>query len=186
MGACSLRKVHVFSDSVFCTDPGSLNSTSASNKWNNGRTSHEKGTLARTQAILRWRRFKLNGTHVLETHRCRYCNIYKFSCRRPGTYPRVFQTESFFTSTFNDITDHASKKVQGKCLDSAKEVASEEARFSPGYCCFSGPESEQTSQDLLLNGLTERRTILLLRRQVNLSPANILCSSVQTRFKQGH
>ena len=55
----------------------------------------------------------------------------------------VFETASFFTSTFDDITDHARNKVQGKSLDCATEVASRVARFRPGYWCFCGPGSEQ-------------------------------------------
>ena len=167
LGACSLRKVHVFSDSVFCTDPGSLDSTSASNKWNNGRTSHEKGTLARTQAILRGRRLKLNGTHFLETHRCRYCNIYKFSCRRPGTYPRVFQTESFLRARSTTSPTTQVKRCKESVWTARKKwlltqqdsvlviaVSVDQDRNRPGIT---------TSQDLLFNGLTESKTILLLR-----------------------
>ena len=36
----------------------------------------KKVSLARTEATLPGRRYKLNGTYVLETHRCRYCKSY--------------------------------------------------------------------------------------------------------------
>ena len=61
-----------------------------------------------------------------------------------GHAPENFPDKIIFAIMFNDITDHASKKVQGKFLDSAKEVASHPTRFRPGYWCFCGPGSEQT------------------------------------------
>ena len=36
-----------------------------------------------------------------------------------------------FTNMFNDITDRGKRRVRGKCLDSAKEVASYAARLRP-------------------------------------------------------
>ena len=46
---------------------------------------------------------------------------------------------------FNDITDNTSAKVQGKCLESAKEVASSYAdRSRVGYWCFCDSGSGQT------------------------------------------
>ena len=58
--------------------------------------------------------------------------------------PESFPDRIIFTSMFNDITDYGGKKVQGKCLDSANEVATCAARFRPGYWCFCGRGSEQT------------------------------------------
>ena len=48
----------------------------------------------------------------------------KNSRRRLGTHRRDFQDRIIFASMYNDITNVESQKVQGKCLDSAKEVAS--------------------------------------------------------------
>ena len=61
-----------------------------------------------------------------------------------GHEPGSFPDRIVFTSMFNDIAAYGSTKVQGKCLDSAKEVASYAARFRPGNWCFCGPGSEQT------------------------------------------
>ena len=40
------------------------------------------------------RRFKFDGSCVRVTHQCKYCKSCKNSCRRPGTYLIVFQTEA--------------------------------------------------------------------------------------------
>ena len=49
-----------------------------------------------------------------------------------GCEPASFPDRIIFTSMFNDVTDYGSRKVQGKFLDSAKEVASYAGRFRPG------------------------------------------------------
>ena len=86
-------KVSVFSDS------GLLDDTTASLFLEKiAETVMKKVSLARTEATLPGRRFRLNGSYVLETHRCRYSKSYNISCRRLGAYARVFQTDSSFTS----------------------------------------------------------------------------------------
>ena len=50
-----------------------------------------------------------------------------------------FPDAIIFASMFNNIADHTSKKVQGQCRDSAKEVVPFAARFRPRYWCFCGP-----------------------------------------------
>ena len=77
------------------------------------------------------------------TLQCKYCASCKNSCRRPCTNLRDVQT-TICTSIFNDITDYASDKVQGKCLVSAKAMSSLAARFRLGYWCFCDPGLEQT------------------------------------------
>ena len=61
-----------------------------------------------------------------------------------GRVPESFPDIMIFTSMFNDITDQGGDKVQGKCLHSAKEVATDAATFRLGYRCFCGPGSQQT------------------------------------------
>ena len=51
-------------------------------------------TCENKKRTLLGRRLTLNGTFILETHRCRNCKNFTNSCRRTGTNPRVFQTGS--------------------------------------------------------------------------------------------
>ena len=55
--------------------------------------------------------------------------------------PEILPERIICASMFNDITEYG-RKMQGKCLNSAKEVASCTARFRPGCWCFCGPGSE--------------------------------------------
>ena len=109
-----------------------------------GRSSHGKVTVAEAEQTLQVSRLTLNGVLVQVTHRCTYCTSCNNSCRKPGTTLRMFQTGSSSRARFNDITDYTRKKVQGNCLESAKDVASFAARFRPGSWCFCGPGSKQT------------------------------------------
>ena len=63
-----------------------------------------------------------------------------------GHEPESFPGGIILTSMFNDITDTGRRKVQGRCLESANEVATYAARFRLSYLCFCGPELEQTSK----------------------------------------
>ena len=89
-------------------------------------------------------RLTQNGTYVLETHRCRYCKSFKNHVGERKNHvsePEMLPERIICASMFNDITEYG-RKVQGKCLNSAKEVASCAAKFRPGYWCFCGPGSE--------------------------------------------
>ena len=63
--------------------------------------------------------------------------------------PESFPDSFIFASTSNDITDWENRTVQGKCLDSAKEVATYAAKCRPGFwcCCVPGSEKFITSKD---------------------------------------
>ena len=86
--------LHVFSDSVFGTSPSCVGLQPVlQNLENRRRSSHEQLHLSRKKRHF-WRGITLNGTCVLETHRCRYCTSYKSSCPRTCVNPRGFKIES--------------------------------------------------------------------------------------------
>ena len=108
-----------------------------------GRSSHEKVTIPKTETALQVvSPLTLNGTRVLVTRLCKYCEKSKYSCRRLGTHLRVCQTGSSSRACSTTSKNWESQKVQGKCLAQVREVATYAARFSAGYGCFCGSGSE--------------------------------------------
>ena len=113
-GTVSMRtaEVHVFSDSVFSTSPGALNSVSASKSGEQEPEAVMKSdTCKKTETTLQVCRLTLNGTCVRVTHVCKYCTSCKDSCWRhePDNLPdRII----VFASMLNDMTNWRVRKFK--------------------------------------------------------------------------
>ena len=87
-----LTSKRVFSDSGFCTSPRAMDAEPQKNgKGRQRRSWKVTVNCKRTETTLQVRRLTLTGSCVQVTHQRTYCTSYENSCRRLGTYVRVFQ-----------------------------------------------------------------------------------------------
>ena len=124
--------MHVLSGSIFCSGPGSLDSTSAPNTGEK-----KKGRVMEIDSCKN-RNNTAGQTIPIEWHVClgdtslQILHKLQELMSVTGHARESFPDRIIFATTVNDITDYISKKVQGKRLDSAKEVASYAADLVSG------------------------------------------------------
>ena len=146
LGACS-AKVHVFSDTVFCTGPGALDLISAS-----------QIVEQKAEAVMKSGKRKKQKRHcrsvdwhcmarVLVTHLCKYCTSYKNSCRRPGTHLRFFQTGSSPRACSMTSPTWKARRCKTNVQLKRMKWPLTQQDPDPGKRCFCGPGSEETWKD---------------------------------------
>ena len=86
----------------------------------------------------------LNGTCASVTRLCQYCTRPQGFMSKTGHATESFPDRIIFASMFNDNTNWERQKVQDQCPVQAREVASCDAWFRPGFWCSCGSGSEKT------------------------------------------
>ena len=128
-GSMLTARVHVFSDSVFCTRPGVLNRLSSADIWEQ-----------KAEAVMKRDKKCKNRIDIAGMARMSWKHIVADTAKNAkimsesGHAPESVPDRIIFTIMFNDITDCGSRQ----CLDSAKEVATCAVRIRHGYWHFCG------------------------------------------------
>ena len=114
MGSMLAARVHVLSDSVFCTGPCALDASSASESWRKEEAVLVKVLTARTATTVHVS--QLSCTCALATHQCKTLQKRKAFMSETGRDPETVLDRIIFAIIFNDITCFASSGERSSYL----------------------------------------------------------------------